>query len=78
MRIMLQQPKGDDYVVATGETHSIKEMLQVAFDHVGLDWKKYVKFDARYLRPTEVDVLLGDPSKARKKLGWIHQTGLRN
>jgi GDPmannose 4,6-dehydratase len=77
MWVMLQQPKGEDYVVATGETHSIKEMLQVAFEHVGLDWKKYVKFDPRYLRPTEVDVLLGDPSKARKKLGWVHQTGFK-
>jgi GDPmannose 4,6-dehydratase len=77
MWIMLQQPKGDDYVVATGETHSIKEMLKVAFDHVNLDWKKYVKFDERYLRPSEVDVLLGDASKAKKKLGWVHQTGFK-
>jgi GDPmannose 4,6-dehydratase len=67
---MLQQDKPDDYVIATGETHSIKEFLEEAFGHVGLDWRKYVKFDERYLRPAEVDLLIGDPSHAEKKLGW--------
>jgi GDPmannose 4,6-dehydratase len=74
MWMMLQQPKPDDYVVATGEMHTIKELCQVAFAYAGLDWKKYVKFDPRYLRPTEVDVLLGDSSKARKKIGWRNET----
>src|SRR3982751_1808137 len=69
MWLMLQQDKPDDYVVATGETHSIKEFLHEAFEYAGLDWKEYVEFDARYIRPTEVDLLLGDPSKAKKKLG---------
>ncbi|HVZ80656.1 MAG TPA: GDP-mannose 4,6-dehydratase [bacterium] len=71
---MLQRPKGDDFVVATGESHSIKELLEVAFDYAGLSWKKHVKFDPRYLRPTEVDFLRGDASKARRLLGWRHQT----
>jgi len=67
---MLQQPKADDYVIATGETHSVREFLEEAFDYAGLNWKKYVSIDKRYLRPTEVDVLLGDSTKARKKLKW--------
>ena len=70
MWLMLQQPDPDDYVVATGETHSVREMLDVAFDVVGLDWKPYVKIDPRYYRPTEVDLLIGDASKAKTKLGW--------
>lgn len=70
MWLMLQQDKPDDYVVATGETHSVKEFLELAFARVGLDWEKHVAFDARYLRPTEVDLLIGDASKAREKLGW--------
>lgn len=70
MWLMLQQDKPDDYVVATGETHSIKEFLEEAFGSVGLDWKKYVKFDERYLRPAEVDLLIGDASRAKEKLGW--------
>ena len=70
MWLMLQQDQPDDYVVSTGETHTVKEFLELAFSHVGLDWKKYVEFDARYLRPTEVDILIGDSSKARKKLNW--------
>ena len=74
MWLMLQQPKPDDYVVATGETHSVREFLELAFAHAGLHWKKYVKLDARYLRPSEVDILIGDYSKARRKLGWKPKT----
>lgn len=70
MWLMLQQNEADDFVVATGETHSIAEFLDIAFDYVGMDWKKLVELDPRYLRPTEVDLLIGDPTKARQKLGW--------
>ena len=70
MLLMLQQPKGDYYVIATGESHSVRECLDVAFGTLGLDWKTYVELDPRYLRPTEVDHLLGDARKAREKLGW--------
>jgi GDPmannose 4,6-dehydratase len=70
MWLMLQQKKADDYVIATGETHSVKEFLQEAFEYAGLNWKRYVKIDKRYFRPTEVDILLGDNSKARKQLKW--------
>jgi GDPmannose 4,6-dehydratase len=74
MWLMLQQPKPDDYVVATGETHSVREFLELAFAHGGLSWKKHVKIDPRYFRPAEVDVLIGDYSKARRKLGWKPKT----
>lgn len=75
MWMMLQQDKPDDYVIATGESHSVQEFCEVAFDHVGLDWQKYVEVnDPRYLRPAEVDYLLGDPSKAKKILGWEPKT----
>jgi len=74
MWLMLQQPEADDYVIATNETHSVKEFLQVAFDHVGLDWQKYVEIDPRYYRPAEVDLLIGDSSKAKMKLGWEPKT----
>jgi len=67
---MLQQDKPEDYVVATGETHTVQEFLDVAFARAGLDPKKHVAFDERYLRPAEVDLLIGDASKAKKKLGW--------
>ncbi len=70
MWMMLQQEKPDDYVVATGEAHSVREALDVAFGTLGLDWSKYVEIDPRYYRPTEVDHLCGDASKAREKLGW--------
>ncbi len=70
MWLMLQQEKPDDYVIATGETHSVREFLEEAFGLVGLDWEKYVVHDARYERPTEVDLLIGDATKARKQLGW--------
>lgn len=74
MWLMLQQEKADDYVIATGETHSVKEFLDEAFGLVGLDWKKHVEIDARYYRPAEVDLLLGDPTKAKEKLGWKPKT----
>ncbi len=70
MWLMLQCEKPDDYVIATGETYSVKEFLQEAFHYAGLEWKKYVEIDKKYFRPTEVDCLIGDSSKARKKLGW--------
>ncbi len=74
MWMMLQQDQPDDYVVATGETHSVREFLDLAFDHANLDWKKYVEMDERYCRPTEVDLLIGDAAKARAKLGWKPKT----
>lgn len=67
---MLQQDESDDYVVATGETHSVREFLEVAFEHVGLNYQDYVEIDPRYFRPAEVDLLIGDPTKAKEKLGW--------
>jgi GDPmannose 4,6-dehydratase len=67
---MLQQPKADDYVVATGETHSVREFLDEAFRYLGLDWREHVEIDPRYFRPAEVDLLIGDASKARAALGW--------
>ena len=70
MWLMLQADEPEDYVIATGQTHTVREFAQLAFSHVGLDWEKYVKVDSNYFRPTEVDMLLGDPSKAREKLGW--------
>src|SRR6478752_3925159 len=70
MFLMLQQPKPDDYVVAMGETHSVRELVEVAFDHVGLDWQKYVVSDPAFYRPAEVDLLIGDPAKAKRVLGW--------
>ena len=72
MWLMLQQDQPDDYVVATGETHSIEEFLTLAFQEVGLDdWRNYVRQDPRFFRPAEVDLLIGDPTKAREKLGWV-------
>jgi GDPmannose 4,6-dehydratase len=70
MWLMLQQDVADDYVIATGETHTVKKLVEIAFEHAGLEWEKYVKLDAAFLRPAEVDLLVGDPSKAMKKLGW--------
>lgn len=70
MWLMLQQPQPDDYVVATGETHTVREFLEVAFAHAGLDWRRHVRQGSKYMRPAEVDLLLGDPSKARRVLGW--------
>ena len=71
MHLMLQQDEPDDYVVGTGETHSIQEMCAVAFDHVGLDWQEFVGKDSRFLRPAEVNLLIADNSKAQEKLGWM-------
>jgi GDPmannose 4,6-dehydratase len=70
MWLMMQADEPDDYVIATGETHSVREFLAEAFGYLGLDWEKYVEIDPRYFRPAEVDLLLGDPSKARTILGW--------
>ena len=75
MWMMLQQERPDDFVIATGETHSVREFAELAFLQVGLDWKKHVDLDSRYLRPAEVDVLQGDASKARAQLGWRPKTG---
>ena len=74
MWLMLQQKQPDDYVIATGETHSVREFLEEAFRHVGLNWQDYVEHDARYERPAEVDLLIGDASKAKAKLGWEPRT----
>jgi GDPmannose 4,6-dehydratase len=74
MWLMLQQEKPDDYVIATGETHSVKEFLEEAFSYVGLDWEKYVEIDKLYFRPAEVDLLIGDATKAKKKLNWAPKT----
>ena len=70
MWLMLQQDVADDYVIATGETHSVREFCELAFDRVGLDWEKHVVLDPKFMRPAEVDLLIGDPSKAASKLGW--------
>ncbi len=73
MWMMLQQDEPDDYVICSGETHSVEELVQIAFDHVGLNWKDYVKIDQRFVRPAEVDLLIGDAAKAKEKLGWVPQ-----
>lgn len=70
MHLMLQQDNPEDYVIATGETHSVKELVETAFSHVDLDYKDFVKLDPKFIRPAEVDLLIGDPSKAKKKLNW--------
>ena len=70
MWLMLQQEKADDYVIATGVSHSVRDVVEIAFRHVGLDWQKYVRVDPAFLRPAEVDHLIGDASKARRVLGW--------
>jgi GDPmannose 4,6-dehydratase len=77
MWLMLQQDAPGDYVIATGETHSVKEFLEVAFEHAGLDWRKHVDIDPMYFRPAEVDLLIGDYSKAKKKLNWEPQIRFR-
>ncbi len=74
MWLMLQQDRPDDYVVATGETHSVREFCELAFGHVGLDYRDYVVIDERFMRPAEVDLLIGDSSKARAQLGWKPKT----
>ena len=77
MWLMLQQSSPDDYVVATGETHPVRELVEIAFGHAGLDWQKYVRLDSRFIRPAEVDLLIGDPTKARTKLGWTQEVDFR-
>lgn len=77
MWLMLQQKKADDYVIATGETHSVKEFVKLAFDYVGLDWKKYVSIDKTFYRPAEVHLLKGDYSKAKRTLGWKPETDFK-
>ena len=78
MWMILQQDKPDDYVIATGETHSVEEFCKEAFAHVGLDWQKYIEIDKRYYRPAEVDLLIGDASKAKKVLGWSAKTHFKD
>jgi GDPmannose 4,6-dehydratase len=73
MWLMLQQDEAEDYVIATGVSHSVRELIEIAFARVGLDWQKYVHVDPALLRPAEVDHLLGDSSKARRRLGWEPQ-----
>jgi GDPmannose 4,6-dehydratase len=70
MWLMLQQDEPDDYVIATGRTHTVRDLIEVAFGHAGLDWRKHVVIDPKFIRPAEVDVLVGDASKAKRKLGW--------
>jgi GDPmannose 4,6-dehydratase len=77
MWLIMQQPEPDDYVIATGEAHSVREFLDEAFGYLEMDWKPYVEIDPRYFRPTEVDILIGDASKARRKLGWQPKTTFR-
>lgn len=77
MWLMLQQDKADDYVIATGQTTSVRDMVRIAFEHVGLDYQQYVVIDPKLFRPAEVDVLLGDPSKAARQLGWKTRTSLQ-
>ena len=78
MWLMLQQEEPDDYVVATGETHSVRELLEEAFSYTGLDWHKHLAIDQRYYRPAEVDLLIGDPAKAKRKLGWEAKTKFKD
>lgn len=75
--LMLQQPEPDDYVVATGEAHSVRELLAEAFEYLDLDWREYVETDAKYLRPKEADIVVGDAAKARRVLGWQPRTSFR-
>lgn len=77
MWLMLQQEEPDDYVIATGETHSVREFLEEGFSYAGLDWRKHLQIDDRYYRPAEVDLLIGDASKAKQKLGWTAKTKFR-
>jgi GDPmannose 4,6-dehydratase len=76
MWLMLQQDKPDDYVIATGVTTTVRDMCKLAFEHVGLDYQKYVVIDPKFFRPAEVDLLLGNPAKAQAKLGWRAKTGV--
>jgi GDPmannose 4,6-dehydratase len=75
MWLMLQREKPDDYVVSSGNTHSVRELCEIAFGHAGLDWQEHVVIDERFLRPAEVDLLIGEPTKAREVLGWERNVG---
>ena len=77
MWLMLQQDEPDDYVVATGESHSVRDFVELAFAEAGLDWNRHVEIDARYFRPTEVDALRGDATKAQQRLGWVPRVGFK-
>lgn len=77
MWLMLQQNEPDDYVISTGETHTVREFVEIAFNHVGLNWKDYVVFDEKLVRPAEVDLLLGDCTKAKDKLGWKQEVSFK-
>jgi len=77
MWLTLQQPRADDYVVGTGETHSVRDLVQIAFEHVGLDWERYVKVDETLIRPAEVEILQADPTKARETFGWAPRVSFR-
>jgi GDPmannose 4,6-dehydratase len=77
MWLMLQQPKPDDYVIATGETHSVRELCEVAFGYLGLDWQNYIVTDPQFLRPAEVDQLVGDAGKAKRVLGWTPEVSFK-
>jgi GDPmannose 4,6-dehydratase len=75
MWLMLQQDEPEDFVIATGKTHTVRECVQVAFDEAGFsDWERYVEIDPQFLRPAEVDLLIGDPTKAKERLGWVPET----
>jgi GDPmannose 4,6-dehydratase len=74
MWLMLQRPESSDYVVATGKGATVRDFARASFTHAGLDWEKYVEIDQKYERPTEVDALIGDPSKAKRELNWVAKT----
>ena len=78
MWLMLQQEEPDDYVIATGETHSVRDFVEEAFSYAGLDWRKHVEIDRKYYRPAEVDLLVGDSRKAKKQLGWEPKTRFKD
>jgi GDPmannose 4,6-dehydratase len=78
MWLMLQQDQPDDFVIATGETHPVQELVEIAFQRVDLDWREYVVLDERFMRPAEVDLLIGDPAKAKQKLDWEPEVGFRD
>jgi GDPmannose 4,6-dehydratase len=78
MWLMLQQERPDDYVIATGETHSVREFIEEAFNRLDLDWRGYVVVDPAFYRPTEVEMLVGDASKAKEKLGWESRTTFKD
>jgi GDPmannose 4,6-dehydratase len=78
MWMMLQQDRPDDYVIASGKTHTVRELIEIAFGHVGLDWRQHAVQDPEFMRPAEVDLLLGDASKARRVLGWEPQVSFEH